>query len=148
LNEPKLMGCSVVNGLRAYQQLLADRRYLDYSAIMLEAVKAIAGNAELKARLSERIRHVIVDEYQDVNPIQERVVNLLSQAGAHVCVVGDDDQTIFQWRGGDITNIISFEKRYAAVKAIRLQENFRSSEGIVETARAFINQNPEQSFEE
>jgi DNA helicase-2/ATP-dependent DNA helicase PcrA len=144
LNEAKLKGCSVVTGLKAYQQLLADRRYLDYSAIMLEAVKAIAGVGELRARLGERIRHVIVDEYQDVNPIQECVVNLLSQAGANVCVVGDDDQTIYQWRGGDITNIITFEKRYAAVKPIRLQENFRSSEGIVETARTFIAQNTER----
>jgi DNA helicase-2/ATP-dependent DNA helicase PcrA len=144
LNEPKLKGCSVVNGLKLYQQQLADRRYLDYSAIMLEAVKAIASNVDLKNRMGERIRHVIVDEYQDVNPIQECVVNLLSQAGANVCVVGDDDQTIYQWRGGDITNIISFEQRYAPVKPIRLQENFRSSEGIVETARVFIAQNTQR----
>ena len=144
LNDPKLKGCSVVNGLKTYQQLLTDRRFLDYSAIMLEAVKAIATNADLKARLGQRIQHVIVDEYQDVNPIQECVVNLISQAGANVCVVGDDDQTIYQWRGGDISNIITFEQRYAPVKPIRLQENFRSSEGIVETARVFIAQNTQR----
>lgn len=144
LNEPKLKGCSVVNGLKSYQQLLADRRYLDYSGIMLEAVQAIASDSELRQRLAERVKHVIVDEYQDVNPIQECVVRLLSELGAHICVVGDDDQTIYQWRGGDITNIITFEKRYAIVKPIRLQENFRSSEGIVETAKAFITQNAER----
>ena len=144
LNEPKLKGCSIINGLKSYQQLIADRRYLDYSAIMLEAVKAIAGDVELRERLAVRVQHVIVDEYQDVNPIQECIVRLLSEAGAHVCVVGDDDQTIYQWRGGDITNIITFEKRYAKVKPIRLQENFRSSEGIVETAKAFITQNTER----
>lgn len=144
LNEPKMKGCSIVSSLRTYQQLLADRRYLDYAAIMLEAVKAIASNVDLKARLSERIQHVIVDEYQDVNPIQECIISLLSQAGAHVCVVGDDDQTVYQWRGGDITNIITFEERYPSVKPIRLQENFRSSEGIVETAKAFITQNTER----
>jgi DNA helicase II / ATP-dependent DNA helicase PcrA len=148
LNEVHLKGCSVVNGLKAYQHLLADRRYLDYSAIMLEAVKAISSLSDLKNRLGERVQHVIVDEYQDVNPIQECVVNLLSQAGANVCVVGDDDQTIYQWRGGDIANILTFEKRYAAVKPIRLQENFRSSEGIVETARAFIAQNTERLLKE
>jgi DNA helicase-2/ATP-dependent DNA helicase PcrA len=144
LDEPKLKGCSVVNGLRSYQQLLTDRRYLDYSGIMLEAVKAIAGNEELRKRLAERVKHVIVDEYQDVNPVQECVVRLMSNLGAQICVVGDDDQTIYQWRGGDITNIITFEKRYAGVKPIRLQENFRSSEGIVETAKAFIAQNAER----
>ncbi len=117
LNEPKLTGCSVVKGLQSYQQLIADRRYLDYSAIMLEAVKAIAGDAALRERLAARVQHVIVDEYQDVNPIQECVVRLLSEVGAHVCVVGDDDQTIYQWRGGDITNIITFEKRYAEGEA-------------------------------
>ena len=144
LDEPKLKGCSIVKGLKSYQQLIADRRYLDYSAIMLEAVKAIAGDKDLQKRLTDRIQHVIVDEYQDVNPIQECVVRLLSEVGAHVCVVGDDDQTIYQWRGGDITNIITFEKRYSKVKPIRLQENFRSSEGIVETAKAFIAQNAER----
>lgn len=144
LNEAKLKGCSVVSGLRSYQQLLTERRYLDYSAIMLEAVKAIQADKELQARLAARVQHVIVDEYQDVNPIQECIVRLLSSLGAHVCVVGDDDQTVYQWRGGDITNIITFEKRYEKVKPIRLQENFRSSDGIVETAKAFIAQNTER----
>jgi DNA helicase-2/ATP-dependent DNA helicase PcrA len=144
LVESKLNGCSVVSGLKAYQQLLMDRRYLDYSGIMLNTVKAIMTLPDLSAHLAARIKHVIVDEYQDVNPIQECVVNLLSKAGAHVCVVGDDDQTIYQWRGGDITNILTFEKRYSDVKPIRLEENFRSSQGIVETARDFIAQNSER----
>jgi DNA helicase-2/ATP-dependent DNA helicase PcrA len=144
LNESKLKGCSVVNGLGTYQQLLTNSRYLDYSAIMLEAVKAIKGDSELQHRLADRIRHVIVDEYQDLNPIQERIVRLLSEMGSYVCVVGDDDQTIYQWRGSDITNIITFEQRYADVKPIWLQENFRSSEGIVETAKTFIAQNKER----
>jgi DNA helicase-2/ATP-dependent DNA helicase PcrA len=69
----------VVNGLKLYQQLLTDRRYLDYSAIMLDAVKAISQITDLKLRLGERIRHVIVDEYQDVNPIQECVVSPRNQ---------------------------------------------------------------------
>lgn len=144
LNEKELDGCSVVQGLRTYQQLLQDRRYLDYSAIMLHAVNAIVGDQNLQERLARRVRHVIVDEYQDVNPIQESIVNLMYQGGAHVCVVGDDDQTIYQWRGSDISNILMFEERYSGVKAIRLQENFRSSKGIVETARDFIGRNTER----
>jgi DNA helicase-2/ATP-dependent DNA helicase PcrA len=144
LDESALKGCSVVAGLEAYERLLEQRRYLDYSSIMLEAVKAISSRDDVRARLAERIRHVIVDEYQDVNPVQEKIVRLLSDAGAAVCVVGDDDQTIYQWRGGDITNIITFQNRYASVKSIRLEENFRSSEGIVETARVFIAQNTER----
>jgi DNA helicase-2/ATP-dependent DNA helicase PcrA len=141
LNDKKLKGVSVVDGLKMYQSLLAEKRYLDYSAIMVEAVRAIAQDKSLQKRLASRIRHVIVDEYQDVNPIQECIVKLLHDLGAHVCVVGDDDQTIYQWRGSDIANITSFVTRYPQVLQVRLQENFRSSAGIVETARDFISQN-------
>jgi superfamily I DNA/RNA helicase len=72
---------------------------------MVEAVRAIAQNKALQKRLAARIRHVIVDEYQDVNPIQECIVKLLHDLGAQLCVVGDDDQTIYQWRGSEIKNI-------------------------------------------
>ena len=91
-----------------------------------------------------RIKHVIVDEYQDVNPVQEAIVWSLHDLGAQICVVGDDDQTIYQWRGSDVQNILTFQKRYPSVAQVRLEENFRSSEGIVETARAFIEQNPDR----
>jgi DNA helicase-2/ATP-dependent DNA helicase PcrA len=141
LNDKKLKGISVVDGLKLYQALLREKRYLDYSAIMVEAVRAISQDTSLQHRLAARIKHVIVDEYQDVNPIQECIVKLLQDLGAYLCVVGDDDQTIYQWRGSDITNITSFATRYPKVQQVRLQENFRSSAGVVETARDFIGQN-------
>ena len=141
LADDVLRGTSIVAGLQMYRDLLRNKRYLDYSSIMEEAVRAIATNADLRARLGERIQHVIVDEYQDVNPIQEALVRLLSQVGANICVVGDDDQTIYQWRGSDVSNILTFSKRYAPVDEERLQENFRSSLGIIETAHEFISQN-------
>ena len=86
------------------------------------------------------MRCVIVDEYQDVNPVQEAIVAQLQGLGANLCVVGDDDQTIYQWRGSDVRNILTFDKRYPKVRQIRLEENFRSSEGIVAVARYFIKQ--------
>ena len=95
----------------------------------------------LRRRLAERVKYVIVDEYQDVNPVQEAIVWSLHELGASICVVGDDDQTIYQWRGSDVENILTFAERYPAVEQIPLEENFRSSEGIVETARDFIEQN-------
>jgi DNA helicase II / ATP-dependent DNA helicase PcrA len=144
LIEKKLKGCSVRDGLEKYRILLKEKCYLDYSGIMEEALQAIDRDRELKKRLGARIKHVIVDEYQDLNPVQERIVALLHKLGAHICVVGDDDQTLYQWRGSDITNILSFTDRYPAVKQVRLEENFRSSHGIVETARDFIKQNAER----
>ena len=104
--EAALKGCSVVDGLEAYRSLLDDRAYLDYSAILEHAVDVLTNDDELRGRLAERIRCVIVDEYQDVNPIQEAVVWSLHELGAKVCVVGDDDQTIYQWRGSEVHNIL------------------------------------------
>ena len=144
LNEKILKKCSVWMGLASYLRLLEDKSRLDYSAILYEAVRVLTSDKELRKRLMERVKQVIVDEYQDLNPVQEAVVRELHKLGADICVVGDDDQTIYQWRGSDVTNILTFAKRYPAVKQIRLEENFRSSEGVVETARAFIEQNAER----
>ena len=141
LDEEALAGCSVLNGLDAYCDLLEERSYLDYSAILDAAVDVLTNDQPLRERLAERVRCVIVDEYQDVNPVQEAIVWSLHDLGAQVCVVGDDDQTIYQWRGSDVENILTFEVRYPNVTRISLEENFRSSDGIVETARAFIAQN-------
>lgn len=136
----KLAGNSVVAHHEDYERLLHQKGYLDYSGILKESVAELRTNVGLRERLAARIKHVIVDEYQDVNPIQEAVVEELKQLGAGVCVVGDDDQTIYQWRGSDVRNILDFERRYEAVTQVRLEENFRSSEGVVAVARDFISQ--------
>ena len=134
----ELNGCSVAEYLPMYEELLHKKGYLDYSGILSETVAELKRNDGLRKRIGERIRHVIVDEYQDVNPIQEAVVVCLHTLGASVCVVGDDDQTLYQWRGSDVRNILSFKTRYPHVKQVKLEENFRSSEGIVSVAREFI----------
>ena len=144
LNDGALRDNSLVAGLASWKKLLSDRAYFDYSAIIEAAVIALRDDEGLRKRMAERLRYVIVDEYQDVNPIQECIVRLLHDLGAKVCVVGDDDQTIYQWRGGDVGNILNFEGRYPRTSQIRLEENFRSSRGIVEIARDFIGQNEER----
>ena len=141
LDDAKLAGCSVSEGLDTYSDLLDQRSYLDYSSILEAAVDVLTNEANLRERLAERIRYVIVDEYQDVNPVQEAIVWSLHELGARICVVGDDDQTIYQWRGSDVENILTFAQRYPSVDQIPLEENFRSSEGIVKTARPFIEKN-------
>ena len=144
LEHPFLTDCSIVTGLDSYRSILREKRYLDYSSILAEAVEMLVENEAVRIRLKERIRCVIVDEYQDVNPIQESIVRALHEIGANVCVVGDDDQTIYQWRGSDVQNILTFEGRYPEVKQVRLEDNFRSSEGIIDVAQSFIEQNPDR----
>lgn len=141
LDEPRLDSCPVVEGLENYRTLLDERSYLDYSSILESAVEVLTNDEGLRARLADRVKYVIVDEYQDVNPVQEAIVWSLHELGARICVVGDDDQTIYQWRGSDVENILTFSKRYRGVDQIPIEENFRSSDGIVETARLFIEQN-------
>lgn len=136
----KLDGNTVAGHLETYEELLHKKAYLDYSGILKEAVEELRGNEDLRQRLTTRIRHVIVDEYQDVNPIQEAVVMELHSLGAGICVVGDDDQTLYGFRGSDIKNILTFNDRYPDVAQVKLEDNFRSSEGIVAVARDFIRQ--------
>jgi len=141
LDDAELAGCSVFDGLDTYRDLLDERSYLDYSSILEAAVEVLTNEAGLRERLAGRIRYVIVDEYQDVNPVQEAIVWSFHELGARICVVGDDDQTIYQWRGSDVENILTFADRYPSVDQIPLEENFRSSDGIVKTARPFIEKN-------
>lgn len=140
-DDVQLKGCSLLNGLESYQGLLDEKSYLDYSSILDEAVALVTTDDGVRTRLAERLKYIIVDEYQDVNPVQEAIVWSLHELGARICVVGDDDQTIYQWRGSDVENILTFDKRYPNVDQVPLEENFRSSEGVVETARDFIEQN-------
>lgn len=125
--------------LGAYTDLLTDHRYLDYSRIMVEALAALCDNdpdrQRLQDTLSQQVKYLVVDEYQDINPLQEGIIRRLHELGANVCVVGDDDQTIYQWRGSEIRNILQFEKRYTMVRPVILADNFRSSPGVVNAAR-------------
>jgi DNA helicase-2/ATP-dependent DNA helicase PcrA len=136
-----LKGTSILDGYNAYTALLNDRAEFDYSAILHCAAQALEQDVALRTRLAERVKVVIVDEYQDVNPVQERLVRALNGLGARIKVVGDDDQTIYQWRGSDVENILTFAKRYTPVETIKLEANFRSSPGITDVARLVIEKN-------
>lgn len=96
---------------------------------MTEAVRCLESDMALREKISSRVRYLVVDEYQDVNPLQERLIRLLNELGAQVCVVGDDDQTIYQWNGSDIKNILEFKDRYLDVTLVKMGDNFRSSRG-------------------
>lgn len=139
------LSSDVVEALATYRELLEHHRYLDYSEIILAAVEALESQRDedepLRRHLQGSLKHVMVDEYQDVNPLQERLIRGLHQLGAAVSVVGDDDQTIYQWRGSDISNIFSFSQRYKDVEQITLSDNFRSSPGIVDIGTQIARRN-------
>lgn len=134
----------VLESLNKYMKLLADKAYFDYTGLIHNAVVALThgGTSEYSAiqNRGKQYRYIIVDEYQDVNPLQEDLIEALTRWGANLCVVGDDDQTIYQWRGSEVTNILSFSDRYDSVKKVVLDDNFRSSEGIVDVAREIANE--------
>jgi DNA helicase-2/ATP-dependent DNA helicase PcrA len=135
----------VTASLQSYVELLARRKYFDYTSMIANAVAFLdsdpraaeltSAERELLRHIREDIKYVVVDEYQDVNPLQEKLIAGLVRWGANLCVVGDDDQTIYQWRGSEVSNILSFASRHEKVRTIELADNFRSSKGIVRLGR-------------
>ncbi|WP_407343378.1 ATP-dependent helicase [Pengzhenrongella phosphoraccumulans] len=132
----------VLMSQHAYKTLLAQGAYFDYTTMVELAVELLEADlGDLQAdpllhHIRDNVRYVVVDEYQDVNPLQERLVRALTRFGANLCVVGDDDQTIYQWRGSQVSNIVTFAGRYDDVRQVTLADNFRSSQGIVALGRA------------
>lgn len=128
--------------LRQYRNLADEYCYLDYTTILTEALNALHTHEELRTKIRDRLKYLIVDEYQDVNPLQEQIIRELFELCGNICVVGDDDQTIYQWRGSDVNNIITFTDRYPNVETVPLNLNFRSSQSVVETSRQIIERLP------
>lgn len=122
--------------LRRYLDTLEKYRLLTFGQQVVRAVHELA-RPDVAERIHGTLRHLIVDEYQDVNPVQERLIERLAGGGAEVCVVGDDDQAIYQWRGSSVTNIVTFEHRYQGVEQFRLATNRRSRPQIIDAANEF-----------
>lgn len=126
--------------LDKYIACLYSHRYIDFSLLIFEALRQIKENTAVQAYLST-IQYLVVDEYQDVNDLQEKLIASIAAAGANVCVVGDDDQTIYQFRGSNSDNMISFTERYPEVHQVQLMENFRCQKSIVDVADNVIRNN-------
>ena len=94
-----------------YRETLYAEKYFDYSLILREMVQQLESNLVFREIIAEKVKYLTVDEYQDTNPVQERLVNLLKELGANLCVVSDDDQTIYQFRGSDSNTILTFMQR-------------------------------------
>jgi len=142
-----LLPPSLLDARNAYRHLLHKQHYFDYTELLRTVVDLLGEDTgdpmagALVRHVRDHIRYVVVDEYQDTNPVQEHLIERLCRFGANLCVVGDDDQTIYQWRGSAVSNILTFVNRKKGVQRVTLDENFRSSRGIVALGQAIAEQN-------
>ena len=128
-----------------YQDLLRRSGGLDFDDLIMKLVELLQGDEEVLAKWRDRFRHVLVDEYQDTNRAQYVLVNLLAAEHRNVVVVGDDDQSIYRFRGADVRNILDFRKDYPDAHVVRLEQNYRSSQAILDAAYSVIRRNPERA---
>lgn len=127
-----------------YQKKLVDNNAFDFDDLIMYTVKLLEQQPEVLQKYQERFKYIMIDEYQDTNHSQYTLVNLLAKRHHNLCVVGDDDQSIYAFRGADIRNIIDFEKDYPQTKVIKLEENYRSTQNILSAANHVIKNNTER----
>ena len=126
---------------KIYQQKLIDLNSCDFGDLILHTVKIFERNNDIREIYSKNFKYILVDEYQDTNFIQSRWLNLLAERNRNICCVGDDDQSIYSWRGAEIKNFLEFDKIYKETEVIRLEENYRSSQNILSVASSLISNN-------
>jgi DNA helicase-2/ATP-dependent DNA helicase PcrA len=129
---------------KIYRDELMKANALDFDDLLLETVRLLKSSAETRERYNRRYQYVMIDEYQDTNKPQYELMKLLAGQHHNVCVVGDEDQSIYSWRGADIRNILDFEKDFPEVRIIRLEQNYRSTQMILEGASAVVAQNTQR----
>ena len=117
---------------------------MDFDDLILNTVRLFEMDEESLLKYQNRFKYIMVDEYQDTNMLQYKLIKMLGEARGNVCVVGDDDQSIYQWRGADIRNILEFEKDFKGAKVIKLEENYRSTGNIIAAAHSVISRNTQR----
>jgi DNA helicase-2/ATP-dependent DNA helicase PcrA len=128
----------------AYRKELRKNNALDFDDLLLEAVHLLKASGETRERYNRRYQYLLIDEYQDTNRPQYELMKLLAGPAHNVCVVGDEDQSIYSWRGADIRNILEFEKDFPNAQTIRLEQNYRSTQVILEAAGAVVARNAQR----
>ena len=121
-----------------YEIALKKNNAMDFDDLILNTVRLFEENPDILEKYQDQFRYIMVDEYQDTNMLQYKLVKLLAKAYGNICVVGDDDQCIYQWRGADIRNILEFEKDFPGSKVIKLEQNYRSKANIINAAHSVI----------
>ena len=126
---------------KIYQQKLIELNACDFGDLILHSVNILEKNKDIREIYSKNFKYILVDEYQDTNSIQSQWLNLLAENNNNICCVGDDDQSIYSWRGAEIKNFLEFDKIYKNTKVIRLEQNYRSSKNILSVASSLIANN-------
>lgn len=124
-----------------YQRRLWDAGALDFDDLILHTVRLLEGYEDVRKFYQNKFRYILIDEYQDTNALQYRLASLLAEGWGNICVVGDDDQSIYRFRGATIENILSFENQYQGARVIRLEQNYRSTGHILDASNAVIANN-------
>jgi DNA helicase-2/ATP-dependent DNA helicase PcrA len=124
-----------------YQKKLVEQNALDFDDLLMQTVRLFEETPEVLRYYQQKFRYILVDEYQDTNHAQYRIIRLLASEHRNLCVVGDDDQSIYGWRGADISNILSFERDYPDCAVVKLEENYRSTQSILKAAGVVIDKN-------
>ena len=128
----------------SYEERLHANNALDFDDLMIKTVRLLREVPEVREKYNNKFRYILVDEYQDTNSLQFALISLLTEKQQNICVVGDEDQSIYKWRGADITNILNFEKHFPNTKTIRLEQNYRSTQTILDVAGAVVKHNIER----
>ena len=136
-----LRAIHIARAYKTYQQRLKDNNALDFDDIIFLTVRLLQENEDVRSYYQRKFRYVLVDEYQDTNHMQYLLVSLLTDGHNNICVVGDDDQSIYRFRGATIENILNFERQYKQSRVIRLEQNYRSTQFILNAANAVIAHN-------
>ncbi len=141
LKKKEVLEKSFLKIYKIYQSKLLDLNACDFSDLILHSVKIFEKNPDITEMYSKNFKYILVDEYQDTNLIQSRWLNYLAKYNQNICCVGDDDQSIYSWRGAEIKNFLEFDKIYDNTKIVRLERNYRSTQNILSVASKLISNN-------
>ena len=135
---------AVARVYKMYEERLHANNALDFDDLLIKTVRLLRKVPEVREKYNNKFRYILVDEYQDTNSLQFALISLLTEKQQNIAVVGDEDQSIYKWRGADITNILNFEKNFPNTKTIRLEQNYRSTQTILDVAGAVVKHNVER----
>jgi DNA helicase-2/ATP-dependent DNA helicase PcrA len=135
---------AIARVFKLYEERLVNNNALDFDDLLIKTVQLLRRVPDVREYYNDKFRYILVDEYQDTNMLQFALIRFLTEKQQNICVVGDEDQSVYKWRGADIGNILNFEQHYPNAKVIRLEQNYRSTQTILDVAGAVVKNNTER----